>query len=533
MSERPLFWSDQLAFAATKKFSDKEKYVCASGISPSGIVHIGNFREIITTDFVVKSLKNMDEDTRFIYSWDDYDRFRKVPANVPDEWEQYIGLPLSEVPSPEEGYNSYADYFITQLEDQLEDMQMDIEFIRQSKKFKNGDYTDLVKKAMNNREKIREILNQYRKEPLDKDWYPLRVYCKECGKDFTEVKEYDGEHTITYHCEECNEEYELNFQENPCVKPPWRVDWPMRWKYEDVSFEPGGKDHSAAGSSRDTGKDISKQVYQHEPPIYQMYDFVKPKGSDKKISSSSGENSLTLNDLKEVYPPEMIRFLFSENKPKSELTLAFDEEIIQRYNKFDKIEKTYFNPDRIDNERQRKHWKRVYELATVETPNQQPVRIPFKHASFVAQTIPRKEWSTKAIESLKRTGHIQKEELTEKNIDQVLERLEKAKNWAREYAPNEYIYKINYQPNTEELDLSNEQKEALKELKKAIDTQELGKDELDSKIFNAKDESPLEASEFFTTSYQTLLNREQGPRLSTLILAIGLEETVEILEEAI
>jgi len=76
-NDQPLFWSDQLAFGITMKFQDQDEYVVASGISPSGIVHAGNFREIITSDFVAKSLKNRGEDVRFVYSWDDYDRFRE------------------------------------------------------------------------------------------------------------------------------------------------------------------------------------------------------------------------------------------------------------------------------------------------------------------------------------------------------------------------------------------------------------------------------------------------------------------------
>ena len=306
--EQPLFWSDQLAYAVTRKFSDRDTYVCASGISPSGFVHIGNFREIITTDFVVKSLQYYDEDTRFIYSWDDYDRFRKVPENVPDEFEKYIGLPLSEVPDPEGCHDSYAEHFESQLEEELEDMHMDIEFIRQSEMFQKGEYAELIKKAMNQREGIREILNQYRQEPLKEDWYPLRIYCTECGKDFTEINDYDGEYSVEYYCENCDEDQSINFREHDSVKPPWRVDWPMRWFYENVSFEPGGKDHSAAGSSRDTGKEIVEEVYNSEAPVYQMYDFVRPNGSDKKISSSSGENTLRLKDMKEIYSPEMIRF---------------------------------------------------------------------------------------------------------------------------------------------------------------------------------------------------------------------------------
>ena len=89
--EQPIFWSDQLAFGVTRKFDERDVYTCAAGVSPSGLIHGGHLREVLTVDFVVKSLDFMGNDTRFIYSWDDYDRFRKVPANVPDEWEKYIG----------------------------------------------------------------------------------------------------------------------------------------------------------------------------------------------------------------------------------------------------------------------------------------------------------------------------------------------------------------------------------------------------------------------------------------------------------
>ena len=530
MSDQPVFWSDQLAFGVTRKFDDRETYVCASGISPSGLVHAGNFREIITTDFVVKSLKNRGENTCFVYSWDDYDRFRKVPANVPDEWEQYIGLPLSKVPDPEGCHDSYAEHFEAKLEEELEDMHMDVEFIRQSEMFQNCEYSELIKKAMNNRETIRSILNEYRREPLDKDWYPLRVYCKECGKDFTGIRDYNGEHTILYFCEECGLELEVNFAEEDSVKPPWRVDWPMRWFFENVSFEPGGKDHSAAGSSRDTGKQIIEEVYDGEAPVYQMYDFIKPKGGDKKISSSAGENALTLTDLKKVYPPEVIRFLFSETKPNKEFSIPFDEDVFQRYEKFDQIESAYFNPDEIDNERKQEHWKRVYELAMVDIPDEQPVRIPFQHASFIAQTVPEDEWKTKAIESLKRTEHVP-EDIGDRGIGQVIERLQKAKYWAREHAPEDYRYEINYSvPDHIAKDLNDNQKEAMILLAEMLDDGNFeDQDDLDGKIFDVKEESELGTGEFFTVAYKTMLSREQGPRLSRLILSIGREDAADIL----
>ncbi|MFB6204525.1 MAG: lysine--tRNA ligase [Candidatus Nanohaloarchaea archaeon] len=531
MSEQPLFWSDQLAFGITRKFQDQDEYVCASGISPSGMVHAGNFREIITTDFVVKSLQHRGENARFIYSWDDYDRFRKVPANVPDEWEQYIGLPLSKVPDPEGCHDSYAEHFESRLEEELEDLHMDIEFIRQTEMFERSEYADLIKKAMNNREKVKEVLDKYRKEPLEEPYYPLRVYCKECGKDFTEVTDYDGDYTVEYHCEECGEDYEVNFREEDTVKPPWRVDWPMRWEYEGVDFEPAGKEHSAAGGSRDTGNELARKIYDKEPPVHQMYEFVTKDGA--KISSSSGEDVFTISELKKVYTPGMIRFLFSNTRPNKAFEIPFQtEEIFQRYDKFDTIEEAYYNPETVENDRKRKHWERVYELAMVEVPEKQPVRVPFQHASFIAQTIPEEEWDTKGIESLKNTGHVP-EDIDETGVQQVLERLEKAKNWARDYAPEEYVYEINFEvPEDVKEGLEPDELEAMELLADLLEGEEFeDQDELDGAIFDVKDDSELDTGRFFQTAYRVLISREEGPRLSRLVMSIGREDVVDILRQ--
>jgi lysyl-tRNA synthetase class 1 len=529
--DQPVFWSDQLAFGVTRKFSDRTEYVVASGISPSGIVHAGNFREIITSDFVAKSLAERGEDVRFIYSWDDYDRFRKVPANVPDEFEQYIGLPLDEVPDPEGCHESYARHFESRLEDELGRFHMDVEFIRQGEKFRSCEYAPLIREAMRNREKIREILNEYRTEPLEQDWYPLRVYCTECGRDFTEIIGYDGDYTVEYRCTECEETLETDFSRTGNVKPPWRVDWPMRWSYENVAFEPGGKDHSAAGSSRDTGKQIVEQVFDHEAPVYQMYDFISLKGSDKKISSSAGEDTLTLSDLLEVYTPEMVRFLFSETKPNKEFSLAFDEEIIQRYDRFDQIEEAYFDRSVLENERKQEHWDRVYELAVVEVPDQRPVRIPFQHASFVAQTVPEDSWETKGLESLRRTGHVPGE-ISEQQRQQVLTRLEKAKSWAREYAPEDYRFEINWSGEAPEL--RDGQRGALQRMLETLrDHGFEGQEELDGALYGARDRSPVDTAEFFEAGYRALLLEDEGPRLSRLIMSIGVEESAEILEKVV
>ncbi len=52
----------------------------ASGISPSGPIHLGNLREFLTVHFVAEELRRRGVSTRHLHSWDDFDRFRKVPV---------------------------------------------------------------------------------------------------------------------------------------------------------------------------------------------------------------------------------------------------------------------------------------------------------------------------------------------------------------------------------------------------------------------------------------------------------------------
>ena len=78
-------WADYAARATAEKHKDRHVLVVAAGITPSGTVHIGNFREVITVDLVARALRDRGVNVRFIYSWDDFDVFRKVPAGMPEQ----------------------------------------------------------------------------------------------------------------------------------------------------------------------------------------------------------------------------------------------------------------------------------------------------------------------------------------------------------------------------------------------------------------------------------------------------------------
>ena len=42
-----MHWAEKIADKIIKRNPDKEEYVCAAGISPSGSIHIGNFRDTV------------------------------------------------------------------------------------------------------------------------------------------------------------------------------------------------------------------------------------------------------------------------------------------------------------------------------------------------------------------------------------------------------------------------------------------------------------------------------------------------------
>ena len=79
-------WADHAARRALDSIDDSGRtgITVAAGITPSGVIHVGNFREVITVDLVARALRDQGAEVRFIYSWDDFDVFRKVPAGLPD-----------------------------------------------------------------------------------------------------------------------------------------------------------------------------------------------------------------------------------------------------------------------------------------------------------------------------------------------------------------------------------------------------------------------------------------------------------------
>jgi lysyl-tRNA synthetase class 1 len=513
-------WADIYADKIIREKGEKESYTCASGITPSGTVHIGNFREIISVDLVVKALRAKGKNVRFIYSWDDYDVFRKVPKNMPQPelLETYLRKPITLVPDTTGRAENYARANELDVEKILPTVGVEPEFLYQAERYRNSLYAEGMRTALEKRSEIKAFLDEHRTEPLGDDWWPISVFSSFTDKDNTTILGWDGEWGVTYRDDDNGKTETLDLRTTSYAKLPWRIDWPMRWAREGVDFEPAGKDHHSEGGSFDTSKKIVS-VFGAEPPVSFQYDFISIKGRGGKISSSSGE-VVSLYDVLEVYTPEITRYMFAGTRPNTEFSISFDLDVLKIYEDYDNCERIYFDLLPVNEKRKAKE-KRVYELSQVgEIPTEACYQIPFRHLCNLLQI---------------HSGNIDEvlstlEAMTKSQEERLRVRCACAWNWITQFAPEEFKFKLASEDDPKVV-VEGDLLKAVQALSSVVSQM----DDLDEKAFvtmlyAAATDNGVETSDFFTAVYQVLIGKEKGPKLAPFIQACGKDKVLPILK---
>lgn len=527
-----MHWSEEIAQRIIERNPDKEEYVCAAGISPSGSIHIGNFRDIATSYFVVRALRAKGKKAKLLFSWDEFDRLRKVPVNVSKvdgDMEKYIGMPYVDVKNPfsDSDAKTYAEYFEREFMDSINKFGIEMDYRYQSQMYRSGKYNEYILHAIKHRGEIFDILDSHRtqdaKEGEREAYFPVGIYCHECGKDTTKITSFDEDSmTAEYECE-CGHHGRFNFRKEHNCKLAWKVDWPMRWKFEGVDFEPGGKDHATVNGSYDTSKEISKVIFDFEPPIFQGYEFIGIKGTTGKMSGSSGLN-LTPEALLKIYQPEVILWLYSKTEPLKAFDFCFDDGILRQYFEFDKMYNAVKDGTADDYVKSIMHNTTVGER-TIETV---PMSLLVQLGSVVDFNIPMLETVFQKIG-------------TPYKYEQFADRLDRAKYWLEQCAPDQ-VNKLRATRNFEVYNaLSDEEKKAIGLLHDYIANGGYTLDELNTRLYDIPkqvyDVSSLTDKElkklqgaFFKNVYKLLINKEKGPRLYLFLFAINPERYIGLLD---
>ncbi len=522
-----MHWSERIAEKIIERNPNKDTYVCAGGGSPSGSIHIGNFRDMALPYFVAKALKLKGKNVRFIYSCDDFDRLRKVPVNVSkvvDGYEKYIGCPYNLIPNPfDDDAKSYGEHFEKEFMDAVKDIGIEVEYISQTKEYMSGRYVPEIILSLEKRKEIYDILMSFKsQEATDEgreNYYPVAVYCSKCLKDLTTVESYDEKtNELVYTCRDCGNHETINVKIYNKMKLAWKIDWPMRWRAEGVDFEPGGIDHATPGGSYDVSSVISREIFGYEPPLFQGYGWLGFAGVSS-MHSSSGINITPAGVLK-FYTPEIIRWLFAKYEPEDAYNFYFDDTIIRHYSEFDKGLHEYLSgtTDEFINS--------LYKLCLIDGVEYQdetsfntiaslaPI-VNFNHDSLVSAIakldLP---WTPRADE-----------------------RFEKATHFIKTYQP-EKIFKLLENKNEEfAKTLGNEEKEVVKKLYDYLASHEVIKDkEVQQFIYDTvnnpnltKKENMAIQQKYFKIFYNLMFGKDNGPRLYIFFAASDKNDYLELL----
>jgi len=550
-------FADEVIAEAQRRAPGKP-IVCASGLSPSGPIHLGNLREVMTPHLVADEIARRGRDCEHIISWDDYDRFRKVPAGIDPSWSEHIGRPLTSVPAPAGSeYPNWAEHFKAPLIAALDELGISYRGISQTQMYTSGAYTEQVLLAMRERERIDAILARYRtkkKAPAvptakldeadaaaalaaaegsgaaDEDdgsaaagYFPYKPYCSKCGKDLTTVTGYDDATTeLSYTCA-CGHSETVRLSEHHRGKLVWKVDWPMRWAYEGVVFEPSGVDHSSPGSSFVVGGQIVTEVFGAPQPIGPMYAFVGISGMAKMSSSRGGVP--TPSDALEIMEAPLLRWLYARRRPNQAFKIAFDQEIYRLYDEWDALSRKV--SDGTVSAGDASVYARAARTAERELPVT-PRPISYRTlASIVDITTGDPDQTLRIVHDLDPSAGIA-------SLDEVRPRLDRAEHWVNTQMPAEERTRVREQPDHDLLvSLSEDERESLRLLLDRMDDN-WSLDALTALVYAVPkirlglplDVAPtaeLKVAQrtFFALVYRLLVSRDTGPRLPTLLLAVG------------
>lgn len=567
--------SERRAPGAVTSVATAPVVVVASGLSPSGPIHLGNLREVMTPHLVADEIRRRGYEVRHLISWDDYDRYRKVPNGVDGvdaSWAEHIGRPLTAVPAPKgSAHASWAEHFKAAMVDALAELGVEFDGISQTAQYTSGVYREQILHAMKHRGEIDAILDQYRtkkapgkkpqqsQKPVDDaeveaaegsgaageddgssgsaGYFPYKPFCGGCGKDLTTVTAYDDDSTeLTYTCTACGFSETVLLSEFNRGKLVWKVDWPMRWAYEGVVFEPSGVDHSSPGSSFQVGGQIVGSIFGGKQPIGPMYAFVGISGMAKMSSSKGGVP--TPSDALKIMEPQILRWLYARRRPNQSFKIAFDQEIQRLYDEWDKLDAKVADGSALPAD-VAAH-SRAVRTAGGELPRTARA-LPYRTLASVADiTAGAEDQTLRILSELDPADPLV-------SLDEVRPRLDKAEAWINTQVPADQRTVVRDEPDSELIKSLDEQgRQSLRLLVDGL-ADNWSLDGLSHLVYGvpkvqagfSADATPKELPAeikvaqrtFFALLYVLLVGRDTGPRLPTLLLAVGQERVRALLGE--
>ncbi len=512
-------WADELA----SRVSGPQ--VVNDSKTPSGTVHVGSLRGPVILDVITRALRANGLETTLLYGVDDLDPMDAQALLTPDAIEREMGRPLAHVPDPAgDCHASYARHFAGLFIDVFAGLGIHPDrYYWMSDIYPTGAMDPFIRLALERAALVREIYRRVANVQHPETWHPLGLICPNCGKvGTTIVTDWNGEQ-VFFECRADLVAWAHGCGTSGWISPfggnaklPWNLEWAAQWSLFGVTIEPGGKDLSTAGGSRDRSDAIAREVFEREPPLNVPYEFLNIAG--QKMSTSKGRGAAA-HTIAEVIPPEQLRFLFLRPRPNQ--AIEFDPEgtdaVPRLFDEFDRFAAA--TDGREVKGELPPGFEATFRYALLDpaadvAAEAAAFRPAFAHLALLAQ-VPGVDVRAR-VEAEKGSA------LTGRERDMLDERVAAARAWLEAYAPDRARLAVRHDGVPVEVSaLEADQRAFLTALADAVEaTPRSGGDAWQDAIFSAATATELPAGRAFAAIYAAFLGRTNGPRAGWLMASL-------------
>lgn len=500
---RPTHWADVIT---QDVLASTSQHLLSTGITPSGEYHVGHLREIMTAEAIYRALLDQGADVRMNYIADTMDPLRRVYDFLdPARYRDAVGKPLCDIPCPCGNHASYAEHYLAPFLEALQKLGIRLDVLRADELYRQGHLDEQIVMALEHADTIKRILHEETGKAETDDWSPFNPLCAACGRlTGTRVQGFDlTARTVTYSCA-CG--HATTAPVSQAGKLTWRVDWPARWHALGVTIEPFGKDHSSRGGSYDTGKRIMREVFGGEPPYPIPYEWIALQGQGD-MSSSKG-NLVSIFNLTQTVPPEVVRYMVFRVKPTRHIVFDPGVPLLNLVDEYDNLQGNNRN-------------QRAAELAHIEGIT--PIGIPFKHLVNLVQIT---QGDVEKLQTILRRNNIP---VPEPAI--LHNRIAYAQHWLTHFCPPEMRLQLHTTLPARVEALSPTQRQALGTLARRLQASMDG-DTIHTTVYGLAEELSLPPKELFEAIYMAFLNQPRGPRVGWFLSSLDFAFVQGRLQEA-
>ena len=526
-----MFWVDEITDEIIKTYpAERDEFIVRDEKTLSGPVHVGSLRGVVIHGIIAQVLSEKGKKGRFVFEFNDFDPMDGMPSELIGKgFDEHMGKPLYTVPAPDGKAENFAEYYGQTFLGVIKEIGFNPEIQHAKDAYKSGKMNKWIEIGLTKNNEIREIYKRISGSEKPENWFPISIICEKCGKiGSTDVISFDGE-KAKYICKKdkvtwavgCEHEGEISpFDGN--AKLTWKVEWPAKWDVYNVSIEGGGKDHNAAGGSRDIGEAICKEVSKTNIPFNIPYEFFLIGG--KKMSASKGLGQ-SARDIANLVPPEILRYLMIAKKPNQPIEFDPEGDTIPRlFDQHDEAAKWYFEKGEKDT--LQTDLARSFELS--QTSDKKPTErfLPrFSQLVFIIQ-IPR-------LDVYEEVAKMKGSALIDGDRDEIDLRIKYAKQWLETFAPERYIYKLQDSLPESANTLTDIQKEFLKTLSDKLSSiNKWEGEEIHGTIHKiVKSEEKFGPKICFPAIYNLFLGKEYGPQIGWFLSALDKEFVINRLTE--